>query len=332
MELEHISKLLERYNEGKCTSEESRLIEQWFEGINQQYTTQINENELQAELAGIGLELNKKIEGSQKRTLRTLRPWYYVAAAIAMLVTAGASYLLVHNKAADNQHLITQKISDGYMIITVAKGDTTHITLEDGSTVILNAASRLRYPAHFTGGHRDLYLEEGEAFFNVAPQPNSTFTVHAGNTSTTALGTSFNIRAYTYEQKITVALLTGKVKVTTEIQQQEPIVLSTSEQASINLQSQEITRSTFDEQDPSGWQKGTLNFKDASYEEVRSGIENMYGVTVINQSNKKTWTYTGNFKKETLKNVMETICLIESLSFTIKRDTVLLKNRRTNAR
>ncbi|SFE14262.1 FecR family protein [Chitinophaga sp. CF118] len=334
MELEQIKKILERYNEGKCTSEESRLIEQWFEGINQQHTTQINENELLTELTDIGQQLTNHIQRSQKRTLR---PWYYMAAAVAMLVAAGASFLLLRNRPAAHTgdqelQLMALKnskvISNGYMIVTIAKGDTAHLTLEDGSTVILNAASKLRYPVHFTGGHRDLYLEEGEAFFNVAPQPGSIFTVHAGNTSTTALGTSFNIRAYTHEQKITVALLTGKAKVITAQQKQEPLILSSSEQVRYDCKSLELVKTTFEQEDPIGWQQGTLIFKDATYDEVRAGIENMYNVTIINQSDKKTWTYTGNFRKESLRNVMETICLTESLSFTIKKDTVLLKNKK----
>lgn len=333
MELEQIKNILARYNEGKCTSEETRLIEQWFEDINQQHTTQINESELQTELAGIGQQLTLNIQRSQKRTLR---PWYYMAATVAMLIAAGASFLLLKNRPANNAGIQEQPItrknnsvrSGDYMIVTIAKGDTAHIILEDGSTVILNAASRLRYPAHFNGGHRDLYLEEGEAFFNVAPQPNSVFTVHAGNTSTTALGTSFNIRAYNREQKTTVALLSGKVKVVTTQQKQEPIVLLSGEQAKYDRQSLELVKTTFDKEEPIGWQHGTLIFKDATYDEVRAGIENMYGVTIINQSDKKTWTYTGNFKKESLKNVMETICLTESLSFTMKNDTILLKNRK----
>jgi ferric-dicitrate binding protein FerR (iron transport regulator) len=333
VELEQIKNILERYNDGKCTSEETRLIEQWFEDINQQHTTHINESELQAELAGIGQQLTLNIQRSQKRSLR---PWYYMAAAVAMLVAAGASFLLLKNRPATHAGIQEQPIaskntsvlSDGYMIVTIAKGDTAHITLEDGSTVILNAASRLRYPAHFNGGHRDLYLEEGEAFFNVAPQPNSIFTVHAGNTSTTALGTSFNIRAYTREHKTTVALLSGKAKVVTTQQKQNPLVLLSGEQARYDCQSLELVKTTFDQQEPISWQQGTLIFKDATYDEVRAGIENMYGVTIINQSDKKTWTYTGNFKKESLKNVMETICLTESLSFTMKNDTILLKNRK----
>ncbi|SEW23150.1 FecR family protein [Chitinophaga sp. YR573] len=333
MELEQIKNILERYNQGKCTSEESRLIEQWFEDIHPEHATQINESELQTELDDIGQQLTKRIQRSQTRTLR---PWYYMAAAVAMLIAAGAWFLQLRNKPAIHKGIQEQPlalknnnvISNGYMIVTIAKGDTGHITLEDGSTIVLNAASRLRYPVHFANGHRDIYLEEGEAFFNVAPETGSTFTVHAGNTSTTALGTSFNIRAYSSEQKITVALLTGKVKVVTARQEQTPVILFCSEQARYDCRSLELVKTTFRQDEVIGWQQGSLLFKDASFEEVRAGIENMYGVTIINQSDKKYWTYTGNFKKETLKNVMETICLTESLSYTKKNDTILLKNKK----
>lgn len=328
MNLDQIKKILERYNEEKSTAGEKQLIEEWFEGI-QEPTTHIPETVIQQDLADVHAALQRNINVPRRRSLR---PWYYAAAAITMLVAAGSWFFQHYTRSAmpaGNTPIATvdnhNEIRDGFYIVTTVKGKTEHLKLEDGSTVVLNAGSRLRYPVHFGEG-RDLYLEDGEAYFDVAPDPLHHFTVHSGELSTTALGTAFNIRAYRNEQKITVALLSGKVKVTAT--GTRPVVLESSEQLSYDLQSLKVTRSTFSTPEATGWQQGTLVFKDASYEQVRNAIENTFAVTVINQSDKKAWTYTGSFRQETLQNVLETICLTESLSWSIARDTVTLKNKK----
>lgn len=328
MNLDQIKHILERYNEGQATAGEKQLIEEWFEGI-QQPVSHISDTVIQQDLADVHAALQQNVNVPRRRSLR---PWYYAAAAITMLVAA-ASWFFQHytrsaipaDKAAMAKVDNHKEIINGFYIVTTVKGKTEHLKLEDGSTVVLNAGSRLRYPIHFSEG-RDLYLEDGEAFFDVAPDPAHHFTVHSGGLSTTALGTSFNIRAYRNEQKITVALLSGKVKVSAT--GTKPVVLESSEQLSYDLQSLKVTRTTFSTPEATGWQQGTLVFKDASYEQVRNAIENTFAVTVINQSDKKAWTYTGSFRQETLQNVLETICLTESLSWSIARDTVTLKNKK----
>lgn len=333
MEQEKIRKLLERYNEGQCTPEEAAIIEEWFDSIGDQYTSPKSEQQVQADLGAVQRALMKQIQPAPRRFMRS---WYYAAAAITVLVAAGAWFfqqrqhsatpaLPGQQPVAGNLAKPVHTVDNGFVTVNTPKGNQEHITLEDGSKIVLNAASRIRYPEHFSGHHRDIYLEEGEAWFDAAPGAENSFTVHAGNITATALGTTFNIRAYAHEQQITVALLTGKVRVTTA--SQPSLILQPSEQASYDLRSLQLVKTAFDTEAVTGWQKGYLIFKDASFEQVRTGIENRYGVTIINQSDKKDWTYTGNFREETLANVIETICLTESLSYTIGKDTVILKNK-----
>src|SRR5690606_30294323 len=120
------------------------------------------------------------------------------------------------------------------------KGANERIVLSDGSTIVVNASSRIRYPQQFPAGSRHVYLEEGEAFFTVAPSPASAFTVHAGDLRTTALGTSFNIRDYAHEHRITVALLSGKVQVDRTrdgSSEGQPLILLPNEQVHYDVQS-----------------------------------------------------------------------------------------------
>jgi len=84
------------------------------------------------------------------------------------------------------------------------------ITLDDGSVVWLQPHSRVQYQQPMPTNKRLLTLT-GQAFFAVAKDPSRPFTVTANQFRTTALGTSFDIRAYGNDVRI--ALQTGKVRV-----------------------------------------------------------------------------------------------------------------------
>ena len=92
-------------------------------------------------------------------------------------------------------------------------GEKSVLVLSDGSQVTLNADTKLKYPDRFNGTNREVYLE-GEGYFVVQHISVHPFVVHAGNLSTTVLGTTFNVSAYPESKTIAVSLLEGKVRVT----------------------------------------------------------------------------------------------------------------------
>jgi len=337
VDTEHIKQILERYTQGQCTAEESAIIEKWFEGVNRHHSTPVAHDDLSLELEAVKQSIHESIQAPRRR-MRTL---YYVTAAASVLLLAGAwlfTYLKPFRSAAPATPSLARNeagkssrtVKDGFMELRTAKGATERVVLADGSTIVVNAGSHIRYPVQFAANRRDVYLEEGEAFFTVAPNDKSTFTVHTRNLQTTALGTSFNIRSYAHENRITVALLTGKVKID-RMQDGKPaenaVILLPNEQVHYDVQSLQLVKTSFEKpEEITGWKQGYLVFKDASYNEVITEIENRYGVTVINHSNKTEWKYTGFFKEESLQDVVETICLAKSLSYTISNDTIVLKN------
>lgn len=71
-------------------------------------------------------------------------------------------------------------------------GGIRELVLEDGSTVLLNASSAIAYD--YSKSLRELRLLRGEAYFDVAPDPDRPFVVEAGDVRVTALGTAFDIR------------------------------------------------------------------------------------------------------------------------------------------
>lgn len=138
-----------------------------------------------------------------------------VAAAVTLLLLAGAGWWQWGqpdtNSVAVKPVVTTpeatawrEQANDGQKPLVVA--------LEDGSSVVLAPGSRLRFPAHFDPKTRNVTLE-GEGFFEVAKNPAQPFLVRAGELVTRVVGTSFRVRAYAAERRVTVVVKTGKVAV-----------------------------------------------------------------------------------------------------------------------
>lgn len=90
-----------------------------------------------------------------------------------------------------------------------AVGKQEAVSLADGSTVELNTATKLR--AAITPARREVWLEDGEAFFDVAPDKERPFVVHAGERTITVLGTKFSVRRQGGDLKVSV--LEGRVEI-----------------------------------------------------------------------------------------------------------------------
>jgi len=83
------------------------------------------------------------------------------------------------------------------------------VGLVDGSRIELNTATMLR--TKISNERRDVWLDRGEAFFEVTHIENSVFVVHAGPRTITVIGTQFSVRRD--GEKVTVAVLKGRVRV-----------------------------------------------------------------------------------------------------------------------
>ena len=107
---------------------------------------------------------------------------------------------------------VEQTLSDGYCVVSTPAATTTLVTLSDGTRVMLNANSKLEYPASFDDAEvREVRLK-GEAHFEVTKNPHRPFVVKAGEMQTQVLGTIFDVKAYRKDAP-KVTLMEGKVKV-----------------------------------------------------------------------------------------------------------------------
>ncbi|WP_439484179.1 FecR family protein [Cyclobacterium plantarum] len=97
------------------------------------------------------------------------------------------------------------------------EGMRSTITLSDGSQIRLNENSEFEFPEAFLNGQRLVRLE-GEAFFDITPNPDKPFIVQTGNAEIVVLGTSFNINTH---QATEVTVASGKVKVANRVSREQ---------------------------------------------------------------------------------------------------------------
>jgi transmembrane sensor len=87
-------------------------------------------------------------------------------------------------------------------------GEQRTIQLADGSTVEVNARSRVR--VHLTDQQRDVTLLEGQALFRVAKDSRRPFVVRAGDAEVRAVGTEFDV--YRKQSATVVTVVEGRVE------------------------------------------------------------------------------------------------------------------------
>lgn len=204
-------------------------------------------------------------------------------------------------------------------------GVKSNLTLQDGSKVILNSGSTLKYAKNFSADKRELELY-GEAFFEVARDSLRPFSVKTGAVVTRALGTSFNIEAYENED-LNISLVTGKVEVDLDLESSSPrkLHLDAGEGLKIDLREEEVKRIKFDEHIKLAWTRKTIFFDYTPMDEVTRILENWYGVKVIfiNQPSKDLLV-SAWFRDQTLLNVLEGLSYSARFKFIIDKDQVFL--------
>ncbi|HTG54999.1 MAG TPA: FecR family protein, partial [Niabella sp.] len=109
-----------------------------------------------------------------------------------------------------------------------AQDKSQHIILEDSSSVLLYPGSSLEYSSSYNTTDRQLLLK-GNALFKVKKDPERPFIVTTRHSSTTALGTIFEVNEW--KDSTTVFLSEGRVKVHAADNQNEVLFLAPGDRA-----------------------------------------------------------------------------------------------------
>lgn len=241
-------------------------------------------------------------------------PWYKIAAALILFFTlAGSVYFILNTYKPVSEIVATTEI-----IKQNPKGQKLTTYLPDGSKVILNSLSEIRFESPFLGKERIITLK-GEAFFEVKKDATKPFKVISNGVTTTALGTSFNVNCK-IDNLVEVALVTGKVEVVDAFM--NTVILIPGKSAIANKNG-ELKVQTFDSLDKIAWKDGILVFNDNSLSTIITKLEDWYGVDfIVDNSLSDQFHYTGNYKNESLEEVLQGISFVHHFKYKISGDTV----------
>lgn len=133
----------------------------------------------------------------------TLKQVWSSAAIILLCILSGWIAGTIYTRLNMPQGLVTLETEVGQQAKTI---------LPDGTTVLLNACSKLTYSLEGWNNTRDVRLE-GEAIFDVVHKEDKPFYVHTYNYCVRVLGTNFNVMAYGNDPEGVVTLKHGKVEI-----------------------------------------------------------------------------------------------------------------------
>ena len=188
----------------------------------------------------------------------------------------------------------------------VANGERATVALDDGSRVMLNGGSRLRYTVGARDRDRDVYLE-GEGFFEVRHDASRAFNVHARRAVIRDVGTQFNVRAYAGSPAVEVVVTEGIVTVVGDSSSRRALALRRGEGATLDSNGVATKTASVSTGRSIAWTTGDLVFENVSLRDAALELERTYGARVSVDSSLAARPVAAHFHGEPIDQVLDAI-------------------------
>lgn len=201
MDREELNRLAEKLLNGTASKEEEEILHAWYDRHHSE-EGQLFPIHSAASHVDLKNRIRQAIEDQSKpdRILFTVKNWRKIAAIGLILAFISLYY---YHRSPEVE----------WISVSVPLGDREKILLPDSSVAWLNAGTTLRYPRDFVSVTRDVELIEGQAFFEVKPNPTQPFYVQTPTLEVSVLGTSFDVKTYPEEELVSVEVRNGQVGV-----------------------------------------------------------------------------------------------------------------------
>lgn len=307
MDSSRLAYLFHRYVNNTCTEAEKSEFMDAVTDVRQDAETKALMDSLWREVSpqAISSERSRQIIKNilQEHSLSPVAkqrylPWGRIAASLLLMVLFSAGFYWF--SATDNQPAPLEVLTSSHT------PSSDFVELPDGSTVILNARSKLENVI-FTDAVREVSLT-GEAYFDIAHDAARPFVVHTGKLSTTVLGTAFNIKAYPDQSDITVTVRRGKVKVSDE--RKVLGIINPDQQITFDRMRDYAEQKGVDTQSVTAWMEKDIFFDDVTIGQALGQLEKRFGVSIrLANENIAGCKFTATFAKgEDLGQILRILC------------------------
>lgn len=327
MEKSYIHILIDKFFRNDCPPETQQKFRNWLldpesKAEKEKAMEDLWENEPAKANESTYRELNElhKRMGAQKQSLPFALYLRRIAAILLLpLLGAFGSYFYLTQLHPTN---LEPELKECF----VPYGEHKQVDLPDGTKVWLNSGSLLVYAKELKGERRVLFLN-GEANFEVAKDPNRPFLVKTAHMTVEALGTVFNLNAYSDQDVVIATLEKGKIRVSPCSKDKTDLILSPDEQIIYNHRLEQVNHNQVDAQRVLKWTDGYLFFQQASFDQIAKTIERRFNVTVNYETGRFAGrSFTMKFNpNEGLEQVLDVMKeMIKGFSYKIKEDKVYI--------
>lgn len=356
MDPQDFKDLLNRYAAEKCSPEEQREVERLMLKYpllkNWKWKSELHKDRIKNNMRK---QIFNQVDRDLGRNRKRKAYWMTAVASLLLLIGISTIFYLQTDKTIKSEQVIAEAINERYDEVTLTD-ETGHVTvlknkeqildlqktdsneekrnlsgslntvrvpsqhnfsivLMDGTKVRLNAGSSLSFPTQFAAVDRTVILE-GEAYFEVMPNPSKPFMVNVKKSQVKVTGTKFNVAAYPADSRIITSLLEGGVDFYMN-QKQYPLKPGYEIVADGNKNSVEMK--SFDQDQVMAWIDGYFVFNNMDLVSVMKHVARWYNISVTAPVVAPTKRIGGTFPNTaSLDDLLKDLELLSGVKFIRK--------------
>lgn len=259
------------------------------------------------------------LDQSGRQSYKWYRTWSVAAVAIVLLglITVTAYW--------QGSRQIQSNFSD--IVVEAPLGSKTKLTLPDGSTVWLNAGSKMIYSQGFGVSDRRLAFQ-GEGYFEVEKNDEMPFLVQTHDVNVTVVGTKFNFRNYPEDEEAVVELLEGKVALENQLKEEAVRYLSPNEKMVLHKATGEMDITSAKVKEVTLWTENILLFDEDLLPDIVRELERSYHVQIeIENEDLKQTRFYGQFNQleQNIYDVLDMLSETGKLKYHEEGKVIYLK-------
>lgn len=259
------------------------------------------------------------LDQSGRQSYKWYRTWSVAAVAIVLLglITITAYW--------QGSRQIQSIFSD--IVVEAPLGSKTKLTLPDGSTVWLNAGSKMIYSQGFGVSDRRLAFQ-GEGYFEVEKNDEMPFLVQTHDVNVTVVGTKFNFRNYPEDEEAVVELLEGKVALENQLKEESVRYLSPNEKMVLHKATGKMDITSAKVKEATLWTENILLFDEDLLPDIVRELERSYHVQIeIENEDLKQIRFYGQFNllEQNIYEVLDMLVETGRLEYQEKDKVIYLK-------
>ncbi|MGJ1322272.1 FecR family protein [Sphingobacterium faecium] len=322
MKVQQFKNIIQRYLDGKLSEEEKKNVDSWYDEVSSDQEDIFRDRQHKSEVKqAIFAAFPPAIQAAKKQIRIVRLRWISVAASMLIL---GASGLFIYQ----NLPRIIQgntAASISLKELSTYPGEQRELLLPDHSIITLNGNTRIRYHEQGYLKNRKIYLEKGEAFFEVQRDTLHPFSIETAALTIDVLGTSFNVNHSEKSKNITIDVKTGRVRVANKLNASVHVLLAGQ---SLQYEKDLGSYKRYDTNPDYAniWTRGGILISGANFQKLQELIYNRYGL-ILRSDGLDTANFSYSLLLPHVKSVdqlLHMICNIHQIKFRREGNDIIL--------